>query len=75
MDFDELQELPKLSSWATLLKCLLRSVTSSNVDTFKNYRQHYVISRHGGGLLGDVGGREGGVGEGGRGGREEGREG
>ena len=23
-------------------------------ETFKNYRQHYVISRHVGGLLGDV---------------------
>ena len=34
------------------------SVTSSNVETFKNYRQHYVIARHVGGLLGDVWGRE-----------------
>ena len=41
--------------------CLPRSqsVTSSNVETFKNYRQHDVISRHVGGLLGDVWGREG----------------
>ena len=44
---------------------------SLHVETFKNYHQHYVISRHVGCLLGDVWGREVGGGEEGE--RERGR--